>query len=37
MKVYVDTNVLVDFVCNRQGFVEEAKKLLLMVIWKNMN
>ena len=27
MKVYVDTNVLVDFVCNRQGFVEEAKKL----------
>ncbi len=27
MKVYVDTNVLVDFVCNRQGFVEDAKKL----------
>lgn len=27
MKVYVDTNVLVDFVCNRQGFVEEVKKL----------
>ena len=26
MKVHVDTNVLVDFVCNRQGFVDEAKK-----------
>ena len=27
MKVYVDTNVLVDFVCNRQPFSEDAKKL----------
>ena len=26
MKVYVDTNILVDFVCNRQGFSEDAKK-----------
>ena len=26
MKVHVDTNVLVDFVCNRQDFAEEAKK-----------
>lgn len=25
MKVYVDTNILIDFVCNRQGFSEEAK------------
>lgn len=27
MKVYVDTNVLVDFVCNRQPFSGDAKKL----------
>lgn len=27
MKVFVDTNILVDFVCNRQSFAEDAKKL----------
>lgn len=26
MIVYVDTNVLVDFVCNRKPFADEAKK-----------
>ena len=28
MIVFVDTNILVDFVCNRQPFAEEAKMLL---------
>lgn len=27
MRVYVDTNILLDFVCNRQPFAEDAKKL----------
>lgn len=27
MKVYVDTNVLIDFVCRREPFAEQAKKL----------
>ena len=27
MIVFVDTNVLVDFVCNRQSFAEDAKRL----------
>ena len=27
MKVYVDRNVLVDFVWNGEGFVEEGKKV----------
>lgn len=27
MKVFVDTNILVDLVCNRQSFAEDAKRL----------
>ena len=27
MKVFVDTNILVDFVCNRQSFAEDAERL----------
>lgn len=30
MKVFIDTNVLIDFVCSRQGFVEAAKTIFLM-------
>lgn len=27
MRVFVDTNILIDFVCNRQGFSEAAERL----------
>lgn len=30
MKVFVDTNVLIDFVCDRSGFAEEADKLFAL-------
>lgn len=30
MKVFVDTNVLIDFVCDRVGFTEEADKLFAL-------
>lgn len=30
MKVFLDTNVLIDLVCSREGFVEAAKTIFLM-------
>lgn len=30
MKVYVDTNVLIDFVCRRSPFAEDAKRLFAL-------
>jgi predicted nucleic acid-binding protein len=30
MKVFVDTNILVDLVCNRKDFIESAKRLFLL-------
>ena len=30
MRVYVDTNVLIDFVCQRDVFVEPANKLMAL-------
>lgn len=30
MRVFVDTNVLMDFVCRREPFVEDAKRLFAM-------
>ena len=30
MKVFLDTNILIDFVCKRNGFYEEAKKIFAL-------
>lgn len=30
MKVFIDTNILIDFVCDRAGFAEEADKLFAL-------
>lgn len=30
MKVFVDTNILIDLVCERQPFVEAARRLFAM-------
>lgn len=27
MKAFIDTNILIDFACDREGFAEEADKL----------
>lgn len=30
MRVFVDTNILIDFVCNREGFSDDADKLFAL-------
>lgn len=30
MKVFVDTNILIDLACQRKDFIEEAKELFLL-------
>jgi predicted nucleic acid-binding protein len=36
MRVFIDTNVLVDFICEREGYVENAKKIFLMAYKKEI-
>ena len=32
MRVFIDTNILIDFVANREGFSEDADKLFALGI-----
>ena len=33
MRVFIDTNILIDFVVNREGFSEDADKLFALGIF----
>ena len=36
MKIFVDTNILIDFVCSRENFVDDAERLFALGCVENM-